>query len=132
GRNLFFSKDIDRAIAEAELIFISVNTPTKTYGKGKGIAADLKFVESCARQIASVATSDKIVVEKSTIPVRTASSIKNILSQGEGDGESKIKFHVLSNPEFLSEGTAVQDLLAPDRVLIGGENEQAIQALIDI
>lgn len=132
GRNLFFSKDIDRAIAEADMIFISVNTPTKTYGKGKGMAADLKFVESCARQIAAVATSDKIVVEKSTIPVRTASSIKNILSQGEGDGASNIKFHVLSNPEFLSEGTAVQDLLAPDRVLIGGENEQAIQALIDI
>lgn len=132
GRNLFFSKDIDRAIAEADMIFISVNTPTKTYGKGKGMAADLKFVESCARQIAAVATSDKIVVEKSTIPVRTASSIKNILSQGEGVGASKIKFHVLSNPEFLSEGTAVQDLLAPDRVLIGGENEQAIQALIDI
>ncbi len=140
GRNLFFSKDIDKAIAEADMIFISVNTPTKTYGKGKGMAADLKFVESCARQIAAVSTSDKIVVEKSTIPVRTASSIKNILSQGggqhgrqaNGQGDKSVTFHVLSNPEFLSEGTAVQDLLAPDRVLIGGDNEEAIQALTSI
>ncbi|MFA7467569.1 MAG: nucleotide sugar dehydrogenase [Desulfotomaculaceae bacterium] len=145
GRNLFFSKDIDRAILEADMIFISVNTPTKTYGKGKGMAADLKFVESCARQIAAVATSDKIVVEKSTIPVRTASSIKNILTQADGgqpDGQADeqaggrmgrgINFHVLSNPEFLSEGTAVQDLLKPDRVLIGGDNEEAIQALTAI
>lgn len=128
GRNLFFSQDIDGAIAAADMIFISVNTPTKTYGKGKGMAADLKFVESCARQIAAASTSDKIVVEKSTIPVRTASSIKNILGQS-GRG---INFHVLSNPEFLSEGTAVQDLLQPDRVLIGGDNEEAIQALTAI
>lgn len=132
GRNLFFSKDIDKAIAEADLIFISVNTPTKTYGKGKGMAADLKFVESCARQIAAASTTDKIVVEKSTIPVRTASSIKNILGQGRGQTGRGISFHVLSNPEFLSEGTAVQDLLKPDRVLIGGDNEEAIQALTAI
>lgn len=128
GRNLFFSKDIDRAIAEAEMIFISVNTPTKTYGRGKGMAPDLKFVESCARQIAAVATSDKIVVEKSTLPVRTAEAIKNIL---ENSG-NEVQYQVLSNPEFLSEGTAVQDLLNPDRVLIGGENQEAIAALVQV
>lgn len=129
GKNLFFSKDIDAGIAAADMIFISVNTPTKTYGKGKGMAADLKYVESCARQIARVATSNKIVVEKSTIPVRTASSIKNILSQG-GDGkQTEVTFHVLSNPEFLAEGTAINDLTNPDRVLIGGENEEAVAAL---
>lgn len=128
GRNLFFSKDIDQAIAEAEMIFISVNTPTKTYGRGKGMAPDLKFVESCARQIAAVATSDKIVVEKSTLPVRTAEAIKNIL---ENSG-NEVQYQVLSNPEFLSEGTAVQDLLNPDRVLIGGENQEAIAALVQV
>src|SRR5690606_6805258 len=129
GRNLFFSTDIDRAIEEADMLFISVNTPTKTYGKGKGMAAELKYVESCARPIAAVAKSDKIVVEKSTIPVRTASSIKNILSQTGGERRSGVTFHVLSNPEFLAEGTAVRDLMNPDRVLIGGDHEEAIAAL---
>ncbi|XCF06524.1 UDP-glucose 6-dehydrogenase [Tamlana crocina] len=132
GRNLFFSNDVDTAIDEADMIFISVNTPTKTYGKGKGMAADLKYIELCARQIAKVAKENKIVVEKSTLPVRTASAIKNILDH-TGNG---VKFQILSNPEFLAEGTAVQDLLKPDRVLIGGdtseEGEQAIQALVDI
>ncbi|HPW66251.1 MAG TPA: UDP-glucose 6-dehydrogenase [Salinivirgaceae bacterium] len=129
GRNLFFSADIINGIKEAEMIFISVNTPTKTYGVGKGRAADLKFVELCARQIAEYAESDKIVVEKSTIPVRTASAIKTILAQSS----SKVKFQVLSNPEFLAEGTAVRDLQNPDRVLIGGdqtpEGLEAIEAL---
>lgn len=128
GRNLFFSTDIDTAIREADMIFISVNTPTKTYGKGKGQAADLKYIELCARQIAAVATSDKIVVEKSTLPVRTAAALKSILDN-TGNG---VKFDILSNPEFLAEGTAVQDLQHPDRVLIGGESEEAIQALVDI
>lgn len=132
GRNLFFSTDVDRAIDEAEMIFISVNTPTKTYGKGKGMAADLKYVELSARNIARVATSDKIVVEKSTLPVRTAQAIKDILDN-TGNG---VKFQVLSNPEFLAEGTAIQDLLNPDRVLIGGEEteagREAIEALVDI
>lgn len=128
GRNLFFSTDVNKAIEEADMIFISVNTPTKTYGKGKGQAADLKFVELCARQIAEVAKNDKIVVEKSTLPVRTAAAIKSILKH-TGSG---VNFHVLSNPEFLAEGTAVQDLQNPDRVLIGGENQEAIQALVDI
>src|SRR5690606_12445356 len=117
GRNLFFGTEVDKAIDEAEMIFISVNTPTKTYGKGKGLAADLKYIELSARQIARVATSDKIVVEKSTLPVRTAQAIKDILDN-TGNG---VKFQILSNPEFLAEGTAVQDLLNPDRVLIGGE-----------
>lgn len=128
GRNLFFSTDVDKAIAEADMIFISVNTPTKNYGKGKGMAADLKFIELCARQIAAVATSDKIVVEKSTLPVRTAAALKSILDN-TGNG---VNFHILSNPEFLAEGTAVTDLLKPDRVLIGGENKDAIDALVNI
>jgi UDPglucose 6-dehydrogenase len=132
GRNLFFSTEVDKAIAEADMIFISVNTPTKTYGVGKGMAADLKYIELCARQIARVAKTDKIVVEKSTLPVRTASAIKDILDH-TGNG---VQFQILSNPEFLAEGTAVADLLAPDRVLIGGdttaEGQQAIQALVDI
>ena len=128
GRNLFFSTDVEKAIDEADMIFISVNTPTKTYGKGKGQAADLKYIELCARQIAAVATNDKIVVEKSTLPVRTAEALKSIL-HNTGNG---VNFHILSNPEFLAEGTAIQDLQNPDRVLIGGENEEAIQALVDI
>ncbi|MBW6479252.1 MAG: UDP-glucose 6-dehydrogenase [Bacteroidales bacterium] len=132
GRNLFFSTDIDGAIKESEMIFMSVNTPTKTYGLGKGRAADLKFVELSARKIAEVSTSDKIVVEKSTLPVRTAESIKTILKEHTNG----IKFQVLSNPEFLAEGTAVQDLQKPDRVLIGGdqtpEGLEAIEALTAI
>lgn len=125
GRNLFFSTDVEKAISEAEMIFISVNTPTKTYGKGKGQAADLKFIELCARQIADVATSSKIIVEKSTIPVRTAATIKSILDHtGKG-----VQFQVLSNPEFLAEGTAIVDLHNPDRILIGGEDKKAINAL---
>ncbi len=128
GRNLFFSTDVDSAIAQADMIFISVNTPTKTYGSGKGQAADLKYIELCARQIAAVATSDKIIVEKSTLPVRTAEALKSIL-ENTGSG---VNFHILSNPEFLAEGTAVADLHNPDRVLIGGENNEAIQALVDI
>ena len=132
GRNLFFSTEVDKAIEEAQLIFISVNTPTKTYGSGKGMAADLKYIELCARQIARVSKTDKIVVEKSTLPVRTAEAIKNILDN-TGNG---VQFQILSNPEFLAEGTAVEDLLSPDRVLIGGdttpEGQKAIQALVDV
>ena len=133
GKNLHFSTDVDKAIKEADMIFISVNTPTKTYGKGKGMAADLKYIELCARQIARVVTTDKIVVEKSTLPVRTASAIKSILDN-TGNG---VRFQILSNPEFLAEGTAIQDLLNPDRVLIGGdasteEGQKAQQALVDI
>jgi UDPglucose 6-dehydrogenase len=132
GKNLFFSTEVDKAIDEAQLIFISVNTPTKTYGTGKGMAADLKYIELCARQIARVAKNDKIVVEKSTLPVRTAEAIKNILDN-TGNG---VQFQILSNPEFLAEGTAIQDLLNPDRVLIGGDpssaGQEAIQALAEI
>jgi UDPglucose 6-dehydrogenase len=132
GRNLFFSTEVDKAIDEAEMIFISVNTPTKTYGVGKGMAADLKYIELCARQIARVSKTDKIIVEKSTLPVRTASAIKEILEH-TGNG---VQFQILSNPEFLAEGTAVEDLFAPDRVLIGGDTtvdgQKAIQALVDV
>lgn len=122
GRNLFFSTDVDGAIREAEMIFMSVNTPTKTYGEGVGKAADLKYVELCARQIAAVAESDKIVVEKSTLPVRTAETIQRILAAEKKPG---VNFQVLSNPEFLAEGTAISDLLNPDRVLVGAEETPA-------
>lgn len=132
GRNLFFSTDVDKAIDEAQLIFISVNTPTKTFGKGKGMAADLKYIELCARQIAKIAKDNKIVVEKSTLPVRTAEAIKSILDH-TGNG---VQFQILSNPEFLAEGTAVDDLLFPDRILIGGDTSveglEAVDALVEI
>ena len=132
GKNLFFSTEVDAAIDEAEMIFISVNTPTKTYGVGKGMAADLKYVELCTRQIARVAKDDKIIVEKSTLPVRTAQSIKAIINGSDSD----FNFQVLSNPEFLAEGTAINDLLYGDRVLIGGdqtpEGLEAIEALTEV
>ena len=133
GRNLFFSTDVDAAIDKADMIFISVNTPTKTYGIGKGMAADLKWIELCARQIARVAKDDKIVIEKSTLPVRTAKALKDILDN-TGNG---VKYQILSNPEFLAEGTAVEDLRNPDRVLIGGDidsekGREAMDALVKI
>ena len=132
GKNLFFSTEIDKNIRNSEMIFISVNTPTKTYGDGKGMAADLRYVELSARKIAEVAESDKIIVEKSTLPVRTAAAIKNILEQ-TGSGYN---FEILSNPEFLAEGTAMRDLEVPDRVLIGGEQTKsglnAINSLVNI
>ncbi|MFA9191505.1 UDP-glucose 6-dehydrogenase [Flavobacterium sp. FZUC8N2.13] len=132
GRNLFFSTDVESAIDAADMIFIAVNTPTKTYGEGKGMAADLKFVELCARQIAQIAKNDKIIVEKSTLPVRTAETLQTILDR-TGNG---VKFEVLSNPEFLAEGTAINDLFNADRVLIGGNQtesgQRAIQSLVDI
>jgi len=132
GRNLFFTTAVNEAIAKADMIFISVNTPTKTYGKGKGMAADLKFVELCARQIAEVSTTDKIIVEKSTLPVRTAETIRTIV-ENTGKG---VHFQILSNPEFLAEGTAIEDLMHPDRVLIGGmqttAGKEAIEALVEI
>ena len=132
GRNLFFSTDIDQAIDDAQMIFMAVNTPTKTYGEGKGFAADLTYVEQCARQIAEVATSDKIVVEKSTLPVRTAEKVKEVLHSNK----KGINFEVLSNPEFLAEGTAIQDLFKSDRVLVGGEEtpsgQEALAALVSI
>ncbi|MCQ2975596.1 MAG: nucleotide sugar dehydrogenase [Bacteroidales bacterium] len=118
NKNLFFSTNVEEAISKADMIFMSVNTPTKEYGKGKGMAADLKFIELCARQIAAVSKTDKIVVEKSTLPVRTAEAIRSILNN-TGNG---VKFQILSNPEFLAEGTAINDLLNADRVLIGGED----------
>ena len=128
GRNLTFSTQVDQAIDEADMIFISVNTPTKTFGIGAGRAANLEFIEKCARQIAQSSNSHKIVVEKSTLPVRTAEAVKRILSSSSNG----VTFDVFSNPEFLAEGTAIDDLLNPDRVLIGGESQSAIDALCDI
>lgn len=132
-KNLFFSTDIDNAIMESDMVFMAVNTPTKTEGAGAGMAADLKYIESCAKNIARVSKSDKIVVEKSTLPVRTAEKIKDILESNKHTG---VSFEILSNPEFLAEGTAIKDLFKSDRVLIGGENsesgQKAIKALVDI
>jgi UDPglucose 6-dehydrogenase len=132
GRNLFFSTDISAAIRESEVIFVSVNTPTKTFGQGAGKAADLQFWEKVARQILRESTSPKIVIEKSTLPVKTAQTMENILN---ANGRN-IHFEVLSNPEFLAEGTAVKDLLEPDRVLIGSretpEGLKARQEIVDI
>ena len=132
GRNLHFSTDVAGGIKAADIIFVAVNTPTKTYGVGAGRAADLRFIESVARTIAEHANGPKIIVEKSTIPVKTAETIKEILAANAGGH----KFEVLSNPEFLAEGTAIVDLQAPDRVLIGGERtpggEAAIQKLVSV
>jgi len=132
GKNLFFSTDVNRHIAEADIIFVSVNTPTKTFGRGAGKAADLQYWEKTARQILEHSTSSKIVVEKSTLPVRTAEAMERILNSN-GNG---LHFDVLSNPEFLAEGTAVQDMQSPDRVLIGGREtgsgQKAIETLVEI
>jgi UDPglucose 6-dehydrogenase len=126
GKNLFFTTDVDTAIADADIIFVSVGTPTKTYGMGAGKAADLCYIEGAARMIAKVAKGPKIIVEKSTIPVRTAEAIKTILEANSEEGT----FQVLSNPEFLAEGTAIDDLGCPDRILIGGDPSPEGQAAV--
>ena len=128
GRNLHFTTSVEGAIATADMVFISVNTPTKTHGVGAGQASDLKWIEASARMLAKSATGHTIVVEKSTLPVRTAQAVKSILEAGPA-GKS---FAVLSNPEFLAEGSAIRDLENPDRVLIGGESQEAIEALAGI
>ncbi len=127
GKNLFFTTDIDQNIREADIIFISVNTPTKDYGSGCGKAADLRFIESCARSIARVGGGDKIVVEKSTVPVRTAQMVNEMLSEAQNG----FKYQVVSNPEFLAEGNAMKDLESPDRVLIGGNQSEEGQAAVE-
>jgi UDPglucose 6-dehydrogenase len=133
GRNLFFSTGVDEAIAAADMVFISVNTPTKTKGLGAGQSSDLRWVEACARQVAKSAIGHTIVVEKSTLPVRTAEAVKAILSAADQAKEGELcSFSVLSNPEFLAEGTAIADLESPDRVLIGGEHPEAIDALASV
>ena len=132
GRNLFFSTDIPGAIREADIVFVSVNTPTKTFGDGAGKAADLQYWERVAREILRVSTSPKIVVEKSTLPVKTAHIMETILNANNNG----VKFEVISNPEFLAEGTAIRDLLDPDRVLIGSRETpsglKARQEIVDI
>ncbi len=127
GKNLFFSTEIDKAIESADIIFMAVNTPTKNYGIGQGMATDLTFVEECSRRISKVARSSKIVVEKSTAPIGTAEKIKSILNSNRNG----IKFEVISNPEFLAEGTAINDLINPDRVLIGGDQTKSGLKAID-
>lgn len=132
GRNLHFQTDVEGAIRKADIIFVCVGTPTKSYGVGAGRAADLRFIESAARMIAAVSEGPKIIVEKSTIPVKTAEAMQTILRANSAHGD----FQVLSNPEFLAEGTAVADMRNPDRILIGGERtpagEKAVQTLVDI
>ena len=132
GRNLFFTTGVHDAVRGADIVFVSVNTPTKTFGVGAGRAADVRFIEAVARMIADVADQPKIIVEKSTIPVKTAETILTILSASG----KKLNHQVLSNPEFLAEGTAVADLEAPDRILIGGEQTPeglaAIEKLVSV
>ena len=132
GRNLFFSNNIKDSIKQAQMIFVAVNTPTKKTGKGAGMAADLKNIESCALDIAKYSNNNKIIVEKSTVPVRTAEKIKEIIIKEN----HHVHFEILSNPEFLAEGTAINDLLKSDRILIGGdptrEGQKAIKALVEI
>ena len=135
GRNLHFTTAVDAAIAAADMVFLSVNTPTKTKGVGAGQASDLRWIEASARQVAACAQGHTIVVEKSTLPVRTAETVKAILNaaQGEVAGAGSPKtFSVLSNPEFLAEGTAIPDLETPDRVLIGGDDAASIDALSSV
>ncbi len=132
GKNLFFSIDIEYGIREADLIFISVNTPTKTSGFGAGYASDLKWVESSARQVAKYAEGHTIVVEKSTVPVRTAELIETILKSSERKNEKDKTFSIISSPEFLAEGNAISDLENPDRVLIGGDDSESLEALCNI
>ena len=127
GRNLFFTTDVASAIAEADIIFVSVNTPTKTFGIGAGKASDLQYWEKTARQIRECSHTDKIVVEKSTLPVRTAEAMGRILNAND----EHVHFDVLSNPEFLAEGTAIKDLLNPDRVLIGGPETERGRAAVE-
>ncbi|CAK0736174.1 UDP-glucose 6-dehydrogenase 3 [Coccomyxa viridis] len=129
GRNLIFSTDCRRHVAEADIIFVSVNTPTKMTGVGAGKAADLAYWEGAARMIASVSTTSKIIVEKSTVPVKTAEAIGKVLRRNCADPD--VHFEILSNPEFLAEGTAVKDLEAPDRVLIGGRDTQEGRAAVE-
>ncbi|PCJ60906.1 MAG: UDP-glucose 6-dehydrogenase [Planctomycetota bacterium] len=125
NKNLFFSTNVEEAVKNGDIIFVSVNTPTKTFGKGAGYAANLEYWEKTARMILDVSTSNKIIVEKSTLPVKTADAMARILNSDK----AKYHFDILSNPEFLAEGTAINDLLHPDRVLIGSfENENGIKA----
>ena len=135
GRNLFFSTEMEKSISDADMVFISVNTPTKTKGLGAGQASDLSWVEASARQVSKYARGHTIVIEKSTLPVRTAQAIKEILKTANKENnknEISKTFSVLSNPEFLAEGTAIKDLEKPDRVLIGGEDTEAMNALVSI
>ncbi len=137
GKNLFFSTKIEENIAKADIIFISVNTPTKKRGIGAGYASDLKWIESSARQIAKFSKNHTIVIEKSTLPVKTAETIKTILNSSEQNRPSTLDhksqtFSIISNPEFLAEGSAINDLQNPDRVLIGGEDDDSINLISDI
>jgi UDPglucose 6-dehydrogenase len=127
GKNLFFGTDIDACIKEADIIFVSVNTPTKTFGFGCGKASDLQYIEKTARSILAASENNKIVVEKSTLPVRTAESMERILNSNQ----KGIRFDVVSNPEFLAEGTAIADLENPDRVLIGGHTDENGRAAVE-
>jgi len=133
NKNLFFSSDIEKHIDESEIIFLAVNTPTKKEGEGKGFAADLTNIDECAKQIARVSSSNKIIVEKSTLPVRTAERLKEIINKHK---KNDVAFEIISNPEFLAEGTAIRDLFKSDRVLIGSDQTKdglaAMESLVNI
>ena len=132
NKNLFFSIHIAQEINEADIIFVAVNTPTKDYGEGAGQAADLRYWEKTAHQIVKYSDNNKIIVEKSTLPVRTAEAMERILNSND----KNLHFDVISNPEFLAEGTALYDLEKPDRVLIGSretpEGLKARKTLLDV
>ena len=128
-KNLFFSINVEEAIRESDMIFISVNTPIKQKGLGAGETSDLRWVESCARQISKIAVGHTIIVEKSTLPVKTAQTIKDILLSSKQNNKDDRSFTVLSNPEFLAEGSAIKDLQNPDRVLIGGDDQKSMEEL---
>ena len=128
GKNLFFSTDIDRAIDAADIIFVSVNTPTKMFGEGAGKAVDLQFIEQTARRIKENSKSNKIVVEKSTLPVRAAEALATILHSGN----NSVEFEILSNPEFMAEGTGIRDMETPDRILIGSKDTPSGIAARDV
>ena len=127
GKNLFFSTDIDAEIAAADIIFVSVNTPIKTFGEGAGKAVDLQFIEQTAQRIKKNSSSPKIVIEKSTLPVRSADTLDTILHSGK----NSVRFEILSNPEFMAEGTAIRDMEEPDRVLIGSHETPSGHAARD-
>lgn len=133
NRNLFISTDVQGAVADANIVFIAVNTGTKDFGHWAGNGYDLSAYESVARAVAQYANKSVVVVEKSTVPVLTADRIRSVF---EANGKPGVQFEILSNPEFLAEGTAIRDLEEPDRVLIGGlptpSGQAAIQQLADV
>ncbi|GAO16388.1 uncharacterized protein UV8b_00253 [Ustilaginoidea virens] len=130
--NLFFTTDVAKSIAEADVVLVAVNTPTKERGVGAGSATDMTAFEAVTAVVAEHAREGAIIVEKSTVPCRTAQLVADTLSMHRPG----VHFEILSNPEFLAAGTAVNDLLYPDRILIGSaptpSGKRAAEALVDV